>query len=72
MQFSQVLLAATSYAALVGCTAIPASYAVHEKRQSPPRQWTKRGRVQADAVLPIRIGLTQTNLEKGHEFLMEV
>lgn len=45
---------------------------VHEKRHAPPTRWVKRDRIPRNAVLPIRIGLTQNNLEKGHDFLMDV
>jgi tripeptidyl-peptidase-1 len=54
--------------------AAPASikHVLHEKRQKPASDWVKGARTEATAVLPIRIGLTQTNLEKGHDYLMEV
>jgi tripeptidyl-peptidase I len=54
--------------------AAPASikHVIHEKRQTPASDWVKAARIEASAVLPMRIGLTQTNLEKGHDYLMEV
>lgn len=45
---------------------------VHEKRYTPPTRWVKRDRIPRNAILPVRIGLTQSNLEKGHDFLMDV
>jgi tripeptidyl-peptidase-1 len=45
---------------------------VHEKRFVPPSQWIKRDRVSSAAILPVRIGLKQSNLEKGYDFLMDV
>ena len=36
------------------------------------RDWVKSGRVEKSAVIPMRIGLTQTNLETGYDRLMEV
>ncbi|KAH9219932.1 protease S8 tripeptidyl peptidase I [Leptodontidium sp. 2 PMI_412] len=72
MHLFEVFTATLLFAAFANCIAIPASHSVHEKRDSPPREWIKRGRVQPDSVLPIRIGLSQTNLEKGYSFLMEV
>lgn len=45
---------------------------VHEKRHVPPTRWVKRDRIPKNAILPVRIGLTQNNLEKGHDFLMDV
>lgn len=43
---------------------------LHEKRDFPSSN--KRTRVAADAVLPVRIALTQSNLDKGYEYLLEV
>lgn len=56
------------------CSSVPTSvkHVLHEKRDKHSADWVKATRVESDAVLPIRIGLTQNNLEKGHEFLMEV
>jgi tripeptidyl-peptidase-1 len=48
------------------------SYALHEKRTVVPRLWNRGERVDREAVLPIRIGLTQNNLEIGEDLLMDV
>ena len=55
-------------------TAAPTStsYAVHEKRQSEPLTWQKYSRVDPSIVLPVRIGLTQSNLDNGPVLLDEV
>jgi hypothetical protein len=45
---------------------------LHEKRASIPRTWVRGGRVERDAILPIRIGLMQSNLHNGEELLMDV
>jgi len=45
---------------------------MHEKRQTPSSDWVKVARIEKTAILPMRIGLTQSNLDQGHEFLMEV
>ncbi|KAH6681702.1 peptidase S8/S53 domain-containing protein [Halenospora varia] len=54
--------------------AVPASlkHVLHEKRDVPASDWVKSGRVEADAILPMRIGLTQTNLNNGYDYLMDV
>lgn len=44
----------------------------HEKREYTPKGWSKGERIPGDAVLPMRIGLKQQNLEKGHDLLMDV
>ena len=62
-----VAFAACSYAAPY----VPA-HAIHEKRDYTPSDWVKRSRVPATATIPVRIGLTQSNLEKGYDFLMDV
>jgi hypothetical protein len=48
------------------------NHVLHEERQTPSSDWIKGVRIEGDAILPMRIGLTQSNLEKGHELLMEV
>ena len=45
---------------------------VHEKRDKTNFAWTKSSRVPQDQILPLRIALTQSNLEKGHDWLMDV
>ncbi|KAF7935516.1 hypothetical protein BELL_1052g00020 [Botrytis elliptica] len=48
------------------------SFVSHEKRNIPHTQWMKRDRIASTTLLPVRIGLSQSNLEKGHDFLMDV
>jgi tripeptidyl-peptidase I len=52
--------------------AIPNSHVVHERRSEPLQTWVKRGRLSPKAVLPMRVGLTQRNLERVDEYLMDV
>jgi tripeptidyl-peptidase-1 len=69
MHFTKALIIA-SLACLAG--AIPSSrHVLHERRQIAPRHWEKTSRLNPNAVLPMRIGLTQSNLDKG-DLLMEV
>lgn len=65
--------------AVVGALAVgvasvpfPASHVVHERRDYVPKAWMKRDRLDAAAKLPVRIGMTQQNLNKGYDLLMEV
>jgi tripeptidyl-peptidase-1 len=51
---------------------VASNLVVHEKRHAPPTRWLKRDRIPRNSILPVRIGLTQSNLEKGHDFLMDV
>ncbi|MCJ1386575.1 hypothetical protein MMC17_009701 [Xylographa soralifera] len=56
------------------CNAAPwsMSYVLHEKRHVTSPAWVKRSRVAAADILPMRVGLVQTNLEKGHDLLMDI
>ena len=50
-----------------------ADLVVHERRVSEPAgDWARTGRPPADAVLPMRFGLAQSNLDKVEEMLMAV
>ncbi|EFX06237.1 alkaline serine protease [Grosmannia clavigera kw1407] len=71
-----LLLAATAGLALaspVSRREVPATHTLHE-RHAPhwAEHWSKRSKVPDDAVLPMRIGLTQQNLAAGHDRLMEI
>jgi len=47
-------------------------HVLHEERKTPASDWVRGARIEGSALLPMRIGLTQTNLEKGYDYLMEV
>lgn len=52
---------------------VPASHRVHERHLPHwSTQWTKRSKVPSSEVLPMRIGLKQSNLEAGRERLLEM
>ena len=55
-------------------TAAPTtSYEVHEKREFTNPVWVPRDiELNKRAIIPVSIGLTQQNLENGHEYLMDV
>lgn len=52
--------------------AVPLHHEVHEKRERLAPRWTKLDRVEPHKLLPMRIGLTQTNIENGYDHLMKV
>jgi len=58
-------------AAEVAAIPFPANHVVHERRDYVPKAWIKRERL-ASEILPVRIGMTQRNLDKGYDLLMEV
>lgn len=58
-------------AAAIGTIAVPAPhYELHERRDMLPTSWTQGRRLDGSTSLPVRIGLTQSNLEYGHNLLM--
>ncbi|KAJ6031227.1 subtilisin-like protein [Penicillium herquei] len=63
---------ALALAALTGAAPATIKHVLHEKRDKQAYDWVKGNRVESDAVLPVRIGLSQNNLEKGYDYLMEV
>lgn len=66
------LAAVSAVAALANAAPASFKHALHEKRETPASDWVKVARIESTAILPMRIGLTQSNLDKGHDFLMEV
>jgi len=73
-QFIKMLssLLAGVFVAAAFASPITPSYVAHERRHAPPRGWLKTEKVPSDSILPMRIGLVQSNLEKGHDLLMDV
>lgn len=71
MHFTSIALTA---ACAIGALAAPApaGHVLHEKRETAPRAWVKRHAVERNVKLPMRIGLTQSNMDNGPELLMEV
>ncbi|KAI0884159.1 Pro-kumamolisin, activation domain-containing protein [Annulohypoxylon maeteangense] len=68
-------LAAASASASAASTFPPAPHPnslPHEKRDASPISWSKRTAVDPSAILPMRIGLKQSNLQRGHDLLMDV
>ncbi|TVY25147.1 Tripeptidyl-peptidase sed1 [Lachnellula hyalina] len=52
---------------------VPSSHSLHERHLPHwESQWTKRSKVPDTQILPMRIGLKQSNLEEGHDKLMDL
>ncbi len=71
-EMRSLLIAAVSFGFCTAAAAVPATHAVHERREVESSRWVKRGRVPSVRKLPVRIGLAQSNLENAHEYLMQV
>lgn len=68
---SSILLLGAVAAGVLAAPA-PHDFQVHERRDNLPRHWIEGRRLDKKTTLPVRIGLTQTNLDQGHDFLMDV
>lgn len=59
-----------------GAFAAPAlsevKHVLHEKRDSLPRGWAKTNKLSSRSVIPIRIGLSQSNLDKFDDYIYSV
>lgn len=70
MRFSDILTVAVLAASAVASPT--GNYALHEKRNTAPEGWKKLDQLDRRAVLPMRIALTQRNLDKAYSYLEEV
>lgn len=48
------------------------NYVLHEKRDGLPPGWGHAEELHGSTILPMKIGLTQANLDKAEEYLMEI
>ncbi|KAF4551800.1 Pro-kumamolisin activation domain-containing protein 2 [Elsinoe fawcettii] len=71
MLFKELALFAAAASTALAAPA-PSGHVLHEKRETSSGAWQKVDRLDKRAILPMRIGLTQSNLEQGHAKLMEV
>ena len=66
-------MALVAFVAVSNAVPTPSYRSPHEKRSSLPRLWARGNRVNGDDILPVRIGLTQSNIEEyGYEHLLDV
>ena len=73
MYFSLLTVTTALAAFAAAAPAVPASlHVVHEKRDAAPRNWVKRSRLTGESKLPMRVGMTQSNLDISDDLLMEV
>lgn len=61
------------YAAARAKRAIPSTHSLHERHLPAwSSQWSKKSKVPDSRILPMRIGLAQSNLGAGHDKLMDL
>jgi tripeptidyl-peptidase-1 len=72
MLFSPLIVCGLLTEALAAPTANTRRHVVHERREKFPINWEKTTTLHGDSFLPMRIALTQSNLDKADEFLMDV
>lgn len=70
MKFPILLLGAVASGVLAVPT--PNAYTLHERRDHLPSEFSEGKRLAGHTSLPVRIGLTQNNLDHGHDLLTEV
>ena len=72
MMMIKSFIAVFSLLDLLAASPVPSTHEVHERRDTLHSSWTKRHRVESHKLLPMRVGLTQSNLENGYDLLMDV
>jgi tripeptidyl-peptidase I len=72
MRFTILALSALVAGAIAAPATSAKRHVTHEKRDSLPRNWRRNAKLHPDSTLPMRIALTQSNLDKADEFLMDV
>lgn len=70
MRFFSVLVALASVVHAAPSSTI--HHVVHERRAAEPLGWTLSRRLESHKVLPMRFGLTQSNMDRIEEMLMSV
>jgi hypothetical protein len=60
------------YFEVASCLATNREHVIHERREQTLATWSKRSRAHPNAIVPVRIGLSQSNLEDAEDLLMEV
>ena len=69
MRFSLLTLGALVATA---AAAPSVNHVLHEKRDRLPSGWGQKEELDGNTILPMKVGLTQANLDKAEEYLMEI
>lgn len=58
--------------AVVGGTPAPVTLVLHERRSDHGGPWVKKAKPHKHINIPMRIGLQQSNVNHGHDLLMDM
>lgn len=72
MRFSLIAIGGLLTTAIAAPTTDSKRHVVHERRARIPKHWERDSRLHGDSYLPMRIALSQSNLDRADEFLMDV
>lgn len=72
MRFSLIAIGGLLAGVIAAPTVNSKRHVVHERRGRLPTHWRKDTELHGDSVLPMRIALSQSNLHRADEFLMDV
>lgn len=67
-----VVVAAPAPSSTIKLRAIDAPHVLHERREYNHEAWSYVSPIPRDKRVPVRIGMTQSNLDNAHDLLMEV
>jgi tripeptidyl-peptidase-1 len=66
------LLLTLAVVAIVLRFPVASRHVVHERQDALPEYWIEESRLDKQERLPVRISLAQSNLDHGHDLLMEM
>jgi len=76
MHFLNFVIVIVVSALAASVVAIPLSenvnHVIHERRDGVPKAWIKRDKLDRVTKVSVRVGMTQQNLDRGYDLLMEV
>ena len=72
MRFSLIAASSLFAGAFAAPTTNSKRHVVHERRNRIPMHWERTSELHGDLYLPMRIALSQKNLDRADEFLMDV
>lgn len=72
MRFSLLAIGGLLTVAIAAPTTNSKRHVVHERKARIPMHWKRDAELHGDSYLPMRIALSQSNLDRADEFLMDV